>query len=119
MSIARRLQRAVNIDDLRSLARHRVPQAIFDYLDAGADGEVTLRENTRRWDDVLFRPRQAVRLAGVDTKTTVLGASLDAPILLAPVGYTRLFHPDTEVGVARAAKATGVGYVLTSFSGSK
>jgi L-lactate dehydrogenase (cytochrome) len=49
----------------------------------------------------------------------VLGADLDAPILLAPVGYTRLFHPDTEVGVARAAREAGVGYVLTSFSGSR
>ena len=119
MPASRRLRRAVNINDLRLLAQRRVPRAIFDYIDGGADGEVTMRENIRSWDDVLFRPRQAVRLPAVDTKTTVLGADLDAPILLAPVGYTRLFHPDTEVGVARAARAAGIGYVLTSFSGSR
>ncbi len=119
MSKARQLQRAVNISDLRTLAKRRVPRAVFDYIDGGADAEVTLRSNTSSWDHVLFRPRQAVRLAAVDTKTDVLGSALDAPILLAPIGYTRLFHPDTEVGVARAAKQTGVGYVLTSFSGSR
>jgi L-lactate dehydrogenase (cytochrome) len=115
----RSLARVVNVHDLRTLARRRVPRVIFDYIDGGADGEVTLRDNNRRWDDVLFRPHQAVRLDRVDTTTTVLGATLDAPILLAPVGYTRLFHPDTEVGVARAARQTGVGYVLTTFSGSR
>jgi isopentenyl diphosphate isomerase/L-lactate dehydrogenase-like FMN-dependent dehydrogenase len=111
------LDRAVNIDDLRRLARRRTPSVVFDYIDGGADGEVTLRENCRSWNDVLFRPRNAVRLDGCDTKTTVLGAGLAMPILLAPVGYTRLFHPDGEVGVARAAKAAGIGYVLSTFSG--
>jgi L-lactate dehydrogenase (cytochrome) len=119
MSDTRRLARVVNIADLRTLARRRLPRVVFDYIDGGADGEVTLGENTRAWDRVLFRPRQAVRLAAVDTRTQVLGSDLDAPILLAPIGYTRLFHPDTEVGVARAARATGVGYVLTSFAGSR
>jgi L-lactate dehydrogenase (cytochrome) len=115
----RRLSQVVNIDDLRTLAYRRVPRVIFDYIDGGADAEVTLRQNSRSWDDVLFRPRQAVRLTDIDTRTTVLGCALDSPILLAPVGYTRLFHPDTEVGVARAARSGGVGYVLTTFSGSR
>jgi L-lactate dehydrogenase (cytochrome) len=118
-ALPRRLQRAVTIDDLRTLARRRVPRVIFDYIDGGADAEITLRDNTRRWNDVLFHPRQAVRLPAVDTRTSILGCDLAAPILLAPIGYTRLFHPDTEVGVARAARARGLGYVLTSFSGSR
>jgi L-lactate dehydrogenase (cytochrome) len=115
----RALGRVVNIADLRALAHRRLPRVVFDYIDGGADGEVTLADNRRSWDEVLFRPRQAVRLPDVDTRTTVLGSELDAPILLAPIGYTRLFHPDTEVGVARAARAAGVGYVLTSFAGSR
>lgn len=119
MADSRQLLRVVNIADLRSLARKRLPRAVFDYVDGGADGEVTLRDSTRIWDQVLFRPRQAVRLDSIDTRTTVLGSALDAPILLAPIGYTRLLHPDTEVGVARAARAKGVGYVLTTFSGSR
>ncbi len=119
MSTARRLARTVNIDDLRALARRRLPRVVFDYLDGGADAEVTLRDNRRSWDHVLFRPRQAVRLATVDTRTTVLGCDLAAPVLLAPVGYTRIMHPQAEAGVARAAHAAGIGYVLTTFSGTR
>ena len=119
MPSSRRLARTVNIADLRGLARQRLPRVVFDYVDGGADGETTLRDSTRIWDQVLFHPKQGVRLASVDTRTTVLGAALDAPVLLAPIGYTRLLHPDTEVGVARAARAKGVGYVLTSFAGSR
>jgi isopentenyl diphosphate isomerase/L-lactate dehydrogenase-like FMN-dependent dehydrogenase len=113
------LDRVVNIDDLRRLARRRAPDAIFDYIDGGADGEVTLQENRRSWNDVLFRPRNAVRVPGCDTTTEVLGATLSMPLLLAPVGYSRIFHPDGEVGVARAAKEAGIGYVLSTFAGYK
>lgn len=119
MATNARLRRAVSIADLRALAARRVPRVIFDYIDGGADGEVTLRESTRAWDRVLFRPRQAVRLTDVDTRTSILGADLAAPMLLAPIGYTRLFHPDRETGVARAAHDAGLGYVLTTFSGSR
>jgi L-lactate dehydrogenase (cytochrome) len=113
------LTRAVNIDDLRLLARRRVPRVIFDYIDGGADAEITLGDNRRSWDHVLFRPKQAVRLATVDTRTQVLGCDLAVPFLLAPIGYTRLIHPESEVGVARAASAAGLGYVLTTFSGTR
>jgi len=53
----------INIADLRDAAERRIPKVVFDYLDGGADGEVTLRENCRVFDDVIFRPRQAVKLA--------------------------------------------------------
>lgn len=115
----RRLSRTVNIEDLRALARRRVPRVIFDYIDGGAESEVTLGDNRRSWDQVLFRPRQAVRLPAVDTRTSVLGCELAAPILLAPVGYTRLINAEAETGVARAARKAGVGYVLTTFSGTR
>jgi len=115
----RRLARVVNIEDLRLLARRRVPRVIFDYIDGGADGEVTLADNRRSWDHVLFRPRQAVRLPAVDTRISVLGCDLALPFLLAPVGYTRLIHPDAERGVARAAHGAGLGYVLTTFAGTR
>jgi L-lactate dehydrogenase (cytochrome) len=111
------LDRAVNIDDLRRLARRRTPNVVFDYIDGGAEGEVTLGDNRRSWDEVLFRPRNAVRIPQVDTRTVVLGSELSMPMLLAPVGYTRLFHPDGEVGAARAAKESAIGYVLSTFSG--
>jgi L-lactate dehydrogenase (cytochrome) len=111
------LDRVVNIDDLRRLARRRTPDVIFDYIDGGAEGEVTLRDNRRSWDDVLFRPRNAVRISACDTSTIVMDTPLSMPLLLAPVGYTRIFHPHGELGVARAARAAGIGYVLSTFSG--
>ena len=117
--MAQRLSQVVNLQDFRALAQRRVPRSVFDYVDGGADGEVTLRHSLSQWDEILFRPRQAVRLGSVDTRTTVVGTEIDTPILLAPIGYTRLLHPDTEVGVAKAARQGGVGYVLTSFSGSR
>ena len=80
---------------------------------------MTLRHSTSQWDRILFRPRQAVRLDRIETKTQVVGTELDSPILLAPIGYTRLLHPDTEVGVAKAARQGGVGYALTTFAGSR
>jgi L-lactate dehydrogenase (cytochrome) len=112
-----RLNRAVNIDDLRTLARRRTPRAIFDYIDGGAEDEVTLRANRSAWDRVLFRPRQAVRVSACDLRTSVLGAELSCPILLAPIGYSRMFHPDGELGVARAAHEAGIGYVMSTFCG--
>ncbi len=111
------LDRVVNIDDLRRLARRRVPDVVFDYIDGGAEGEITLRDNRRSWDDVLFRPRNAVRVPTRDTSTTLFGAELTMPLLLAPVGYGRSFHPDGEVGVGRAAREAGIGYVLSTFAG--
>src|SRR6476646_5325118 len=98
---------AVNIDDLRQLARRRVPDAVFDYIDGGADGEVTLRDNRRTWDEVLFRPRNAVRIPACDTTTELFGARLSTPMLLAPVGYSRLFHPAGVLGVGGAAHTAG------------
>jgi isopentenyl diphosphate isomerase/L-lactate dehydrogenase-like FMN-dependent dehydrogenase len=82
--------RVVSIADLRSLARRRLPKAVFDYLDGGAEGEVTLRENCRVFEDVTFRPRQAVTVPGCEMRTRFLGLELSFPALLAPVGYSRL-----------------------------
>jgi isopentenyl diphosphate isomerase/L-lactate dehydrogenase-like FMN-dependent dehydrogenase len=111
--------RVVSITDLRTVAKRRVPKAVFDYLDGGAEGEVTLRENCRVYDDVTFRPRQAVALADCSLRTRVLGFDLALPFLLAPVGYSRLMHPAGEVGAARAAGNAGTAYILSTISGHK
>jgi isopentenyl diphosphate isomerase/L-lactate dehydrogenase-like FMN-dependent dehydrogenase len=111
--------RVVNIEDLRRLAKRRLPSAVFNYLDGGADGEVTLRENCRVFDELTFRPRQAVSVSECDLHTTVLGAELSFPAILAPVGYSRLMHPGGEVAAAAAASAAGTGYTLSTISGHK
>jgi len=110
--------RVVNVGDLRRLAQAHLPRAVFDYIDGGAEGEVTLRENCRAFEDVTFRPRNAVAAENTDLRTTVLGAELSMPLLLAPVGFSRLIYPRGEVWAAEAAAKAGVGYVLTTISGS-
>src|SRR6266481_5679699 len=109
----------VCIDDLRPLARRRLPRPVFDYLDGGADGELTLRENCRVFDDVTFRPHYAVAVSNCDLRTRVLGFDVSFPALLAPVGYSRLMHPDGEKGAARAAGAAGPAYILSTISGHR
>src|SRR5437660_714909 len=111
--------RVVNIEDLRLLARRRLPKVVFDYLDGGAEGEVTLRENRRAFDAVTFRPHHAVSVSGVDLRTAVLGSELAFPLLLAPVGYSRLMHPAGERAAAGAAGAAGAAYILSTMSGHK
>src|SRR6202048_1389877 len=109
----------VNIHDWRRVAKRRLPRVVFDYLDGGAEGEVTLRENCRVFDDVTFRPRHAVAFANCDLRATVLGHELSLPAMLAPVGYSRLMHPEGEVAAARAAGEAGTGYILSTISGHK
>ena len=109
----------LNIADLRRLAKRRMPRVVFDYIDGGADAEVTLRENVRAFDDVLLRPRNACAIPSIDLRTTVLGTEFSLPFLLAPVGSTRMFHPRGEVLAARAAGNAGTGYILSTLSGTR
>lgn len=109
----------VNVGDFRRLAKRRLPKVVFDYLDGGAESEITLRENNRAFEDVMFRPRQAVAVRECDLRTQVLGTEIAFPALLAPVGYSRLMHPGGEVVAARAAGEAGIGYILSTISGHK
>jgi len=111
--------KVVNIADLRRIAAQRVPKVVFDYLDGGAEGEVTLRENCRAFEKVIFRPRQAVAFGKCDLRVRVLGHDLELPAMLAPVGYSRMMHPGGEVVAARVAGEAGTGYILSTISGHK
>jgi isopentenyl diphosphate isomerase/L-lactate dehydrogenase-like FMN-dependent dehydrogenase len=111
--------RVLNIEDLRRKARARVPRIVFDYLDGGAEDEVTLEANRRAFDAVTFRPRHAVAVPACDMSTRVLGFDLSFPAILAPVGYSRLMHPGGEVAAARAAGAAGTAYILSTISGHR
>lgn len=119
MALSVASSRVVSIEDLRHLARRRLPRVVFDYLDGGAEGEVTLRENCRAFEDVTFRPRHAVAVPTCDLRTRVLDFDLSLPFLLAPVGYSRLMHPGGEVVAARVAGAAGTAYILSTISGHR
>jgi L-lactate dehydrogenase (cytochrome) len=109
----------VNINDLRRLAQRRLPRVVFDYIDGGAEGEVTLRENCRAFERLTFRPRQCVAVPRCELRTQVLGTPIDLPFLLAPVGSSRMFFPRGEEVAARQAGAAGAIYVLSTLSGCR
>ena len=109
----------VNVSDLRREAKRRLPRAVFDYIDGGADAEVTLRENCRAFEDVTLRPRSAVVTGGCDLSTTVLGTRVKVPFLFAPVGSSRMFYPRGEEVAARAAGQAGTVYILSTLSGTR
>ena len=106
----------VNIADLRALARKRLPNAAFDYLDGAAEGEQTARDNIACFNDVIFKPRQAV-MTSPDLSTKVLGVDLAVPFILSPIGYSRMLHPRGELAGAGGAKRIGTGYILSTISG--
>ena len=109
----------VNVEDLRQAAKRRLPRSVFDYIDGGADAEVTLRENVRAFEDIAFRPRCAVETPPPDLKTTVLGTPISMPIIMAPVGSSRMFWPRGEEVAAAVAGATGTIYCLSTLSGCR
>ena len=109
--------RVINIEDLRRAAKRRLPRVVFDYIDGGAESELTLRANCRAFEDVTFRPRCAVATSMCDLRTTVLGTSLSMPLVLAPVGSSRLFYPRGEEVAASAAGTAGIAYTLSTLSG--
>ena len=105
---------AANIDDLRTLALRRLPSGVFNYIDGGAEDEVTMHANCtafRRWN---FAPRVLCDVSQVDTSTTLLGRRLPIPLVLAPAGFSRMPDPDGELAVARAAARAGLPYSLST-----
>jgi isopentenyl diphosphate isomerase/L-lactate dehydrogenase-like FMN-dependent dehydrogenase len=111
--------RVINIKDLRRAAKRRLPRVVFDYIDGGAEDEVTLRANRRAFVAMTFRPRCAVATPACDLRASVLGASLSMPLILAPVGSSRLMYPRGEQAAAGAAGAAGIAYTLSTLSGCR
>jgi isopentenyl diphosphate isomerase/L-lactate dehydrogenase-like FMN-dependent dehydrogenase len=111
--------RVLNIEDLRRAAKRRLPRVVFDYIDGGAEAELTLRANCRAFEAVTFRPCCAVATPACDLRTTVLGTPLSMPLILAPVGSSRLIYPRGEEVAARAAGAAGIAYALSTLSGCR
>jgi isopentenyl diphosphate isomerase/L-lactate dehydrogenase-like FMN-dependent dehydrogenase len=109
--------RISSVSDARRFAHRIVPQGLFDYIDGGAEDEVTMAENERAFRSVTFRPRACVRVESPRLDTTVVGTPISMPVLLAPCGLIQTMHPDGALGVIRAAKRAGTISVLSTFSG--
>lgn len=106
--------RAVNIEDLRQAAKRALPRMVFDYIDGGADDEITLRKNTERlraheliWDCL-------VDVTKIDTRTKVMGSEMKLPFVLSPTALQRMFHVDGEKAAAAAAGKAGIAYGLST-----
>jgi L-lactate dehydrogenase (cytochrome) len=110
--------RIYSVGDARRRAARAVPRALFDYVDGGADDEVTLEENRRAFQEVAFRPRMAAPTRDPRAATTLLGTALSMPVLLAPCGLVQFMHPDGALGVARAAAAMGTVSMLSTVAGA-
>jgi len=108
------IDRVFNIEDLRKIARKKLPKPLFNYIDGGADDETNVRGNTHAFDSVRLVPEYLVDVAEIDTSTKVLGREISMPLFLAPTGMTRLFHHDGETAVSKAAAAAGTYYSLST-----
>ena len=112
----RLLRKAANVDDLRKLAKKRLPVGVFDYIDGGAEDEVTLRRNVEAYKKVSFKPRVLRDMANIDTSTSLFGRRLAFPLVLAPTGFTRIAHSQGELAVVRAATRAGVPFTLSTMA---
>jgi L-lactate dehydrogenase (cytochrome) len=112
----RRLSRAASVGDLRSIARRRLPRGVFDYIDGGAEDELTLRRNVAAFQRAELRPRVLRDVSDVDPSVVLLGRRLPLPLVIAPTGFTRIASPGGELDVARAAAARGLPYTLSTMA---
>jgi len=105
-----------NVSDLRRLARKKLPWPVFNYMDGGADDELTLGWNTSAFNDYELLPTQLNDISSIDTATRLFGQSIDWPVIIAPTGASRLFHHDAEPAVIRAANKFGTVYSLSTLA---
>jgi isopentenyl diphosphate isomerase/L-lactate dehydrogenase-like FMN-dependent dehydrogenase len=110
------LERAFSIEDIRGLARKRLPRSPFDFIDGAAEDEVTMRANRRAFEEVTFVPKTLVEVETRDLSTTVLGTKLSLPVVLGPTGTPALSHPEAELAAARAAATAGTAFAVSTGS---
>ena len=112
----RRLSGCHDIADMRAAGRRLTPRPVFDYVDGGADEELSMAANVRAFRRWRFQPRALAEITAVDTATRVLDRDLPLPLVLAPTGYTRIMHPAGEIGAARSAQRHGLPYTLSTMA---
>jgi len=112
--VERRLRQAASIEDLRLIAKRRLPHGVFDYIDGGAEDERSLAANCSAFAGYEFRPRVLRDVSNLDTTTTILGRQAAMPLIMAPTGFTRIAHSQGELAVARAAARAGIPWSLST-----
>jgi L-lactate dehydrogenase (cytochrome) len=110
----RQLASALTINDLRTIAKRRVPRGVFEYTDGAAESEISLRRARQLFRDVQFNPSVLRDVSAVDTTVSVLGRPADVPFAFAPTGYSRMMHHEGERAVVRVAERRGIPYALST-----
>lgn len=110
------MDRAASIEDLRDIARRRVPGVAYDYMEGAAGSESSLVRARQAFSAVAFHPRVLTDVSAVDLTTTIGGASASMPFGIAPIGLTRLLHHEGEAAGFRAAAAAGIPFALSTMS---
>ncbi|MBI5277743.1 MAG: alpha-hydroxy-acid oxidizing protein [Burkholderiales bacterium] len=108
------LTNAHSIEDLRRLARRRLPRAVFDFFDGGAEDETTLRANRERFERIRLRPRMLVDVQQPDLSTSIVGTPAAAPIVIAPTGAIGTGWPNADLAIAKVAARLGIPYTLST-----
>lgn len=109
-----RIARRHNVASLRRAAMRQLPRPIFDYIDGGAEDEVALDRACSAFSDYELAPRGLVDVSTLDTQVSLFGRTIPLPLMLSPTGLTRMFHPEAEAGVARAADGAGLPSCLST-----
>ncbi len=110
------LSKITCIEDLRVVAKRKVPKMFYDYADTGSWTEHTYRANSRDFEDIQFRQRVLVDMTGRTLATTMVGQKVHMPVAIAPTGLTGMQHADGEILGARAAEKFGVPFTLSTMS---
>jgi len=114
--VERRLRTAASVADLRAITRRRLPRSCFDFIDGAAEDELSLRRNIAAFQRAEFRPRVLRDVANVDPSTSLLGRDLPLPLVIAPIGFTRVASPGGELDIARAAARHGLPFTLSTLA---
>jgi (S)-mandelate dehydrogenase len=112
----RDIRRALNIADLREIARHRIPGFVFEYMEGGSEDEVTLRTNRQAFESIRFVPQTLIHTADRHYRTTLFGKESAAPFVIAPTGGNGMLHPQGDMCLARAAARLGIPFCLSTVS---
>lgn len=112
--VERRLRGAASVEDLRRVAKRRLPHGVFDYIDGGAEDERTLAANPAGFANYEFQPRVLRDVSNLDMSTSIFGRPTSMPLILAPTGFTRIAHSQGELAVARAAERAGIPWSLST-----
>ncbi|MBN3738832.1 MULTISPECIES: alpha-hydroxy acid oxidase [Burkholderia] len=116
LSVPTQYNHACNVEELRMLARRRLPNFAFEYLDGGAEDEVTMRANRSAFERWRFVPKTLVDTQRRDLSSTLFGKRVALPLIVAPTGFNGIYHRHADLSLARAAARTGIPFTLSTVS---